>query len=348
MPLDFIVDRLTFPKLTYEVNAVRGIAKIARAGVLTYTYNGHRFNDYRPIEVIQSLTDQASGLSVTLNHPLDFVDSTNYRVYNRGSVLEADYRDGWLEASLVIQDAEAMAASAQTHTQFSIGAWVEREMKPGVWVDAQGVQGPAGKAYEYDRVQRKLELNHLSLVDLARAGHEATWIVRDREDPSRSIAVYYSDSNPDQEKNMSSKTPEKTTDAEAPSVTEERIAQIESNMLLMMDSLKSVSESVSAMSDSISALPSANAAETKEDAVSDEGGPEASKPETKGSEAPKSELVDQFAELSKTLTTTLAAQLADIKQSALSGKLIAATTPVEDADPWAEYRKSIEYTYGDK
>lgn len=78
-------------------------ARIARAGVLEYTDNGKTTSEYRdPAEVFsQESLDSFKGVTVTLDHPADGVDPSNWASLSTGHVGDDVRRDGMYVAATV-------------------------------------------------------------------------------------------------------------------------------------------------------------------------------------------------------------------------------------------------------
>lgn len=365
--MDFIFDQLPLPKISRTEKKIRGVAKIARAGVQKYYEDGEVFWDYRPESEVERLLDQIHALPVTLNHPYEAVEPSNYRLLNRGGLVDGEYNRGWLEASIVVLDDEAQGAIESGIQEFSIGAWADRQKIEGIWVDDKGIQGPVGKAWPYNRIQKNLTLNHVAIVDTARAGHEATFMIRDSQNPNTPHKVYYSlglsdniiednltvpaNTLTDEQGNVKDLTInfENGTDpivsdssdqpgqasqetAEADSALADRVAKIE-------DSLSSLSESITKVLTVVSDSQEAKATTQEASATEQED----KEPEVKDSQ----EEVDPLTAALEKLTSTVATTVADaIKQGQISSRLTQVTDsqlPVEDQDPWSDLRASVNF-----
>lgn len=104
-------------------------------------------------------TDSAGTFShvpVTVGHPSEMVDASNWRKYAVGEVGSKVLRDGeFLALDLILKDATAIAAYDGGIKELSAGYLAEIE-----FVD---------NADGYDAVMRNIRINHLALVDKGRA-----------------------------------------------------------------------------------------------------------------------------------------------------------------------------------
>jgi hypothetical protein len=97
---------------------------------------------------------------VTINHPAELVDADNWRSLAVGEVSSDVLRDGeFLAVPLILKDAAAIKSVADGKRELSAGYTADMEAAP------EGVG--------YDFVQRNIRINHLALVDKARAGSKA-------------------------------------------------------------------------------------------------------------------------------------------------------------------------------
>lgn len=101
---------------------------------------------------------------VTINHPKDMVTADNWKDLAVGEVSTAAKRDGeWVMLPLILKDAAAIAAVEGGKRELSAGYVCSLDWTPG--------KTPAGEAY--DAIQTDIKINHLALVDRARAGSKA-------------------------------------------------------------------------------------------------------------------------------------------------------------------------------
>ncbi|MDE0922390.1 DUF2213 domain-containing protein [Aurantimonas coralicida] len=147
-------------------------AKSVRVGIQHYA--GHEcsvadkaiVSIYRsPEEVFsQDSLQSFSHAPVTIDHPSVPVSADNWRELAVGEVSTAAQVDGkWVSLPLILKDAKAIAALDSGKRQLSAGYVCQLDMTPGIT--------PEGEAY--DGRQVGIKINHLALVDRARAGDEA-------------------------------------------------------------------------------------------------------------------------------------------------------------------------------
>lgn len=148
----------------------------ARAGVQAYPERpvGQRAQ-YRPPEEVSSADSLASwkGKALTVRHPQQrgdvapILSPDNWSEHAGGVVLDAswDAELGHVKVKILAQSQEAIDAltSPTGPRQLSAGYLRTLDLTPGATAD--GVA--------YDSVQRNIQINHLALVDLARAGDTA-------------------------------------------------------------------------------------------------------------------------------------------------------------------------------
>ena len=148
----------------------------ARAGVQTYrSRDGKTIKEFRPPEEVKASINEFCNLTVTLEHPPEFINAENIKKYIVGLTGDATFSEDLVRGELTLFDQKAIRASQTTHRQFSHGYNCIIEYESGVWTDRFGVQGDPGEKYEYDQIQRDIGGNHLSLVSQARAGEVATF-----------------------------------------------------------------------------------------------------------------------------------------------------------------------------
>lgn len=146
-----------------------GEARVARTGIQHYLGIEVGRPDipivrvYRPEEEVfaaDSLRSYAHR-PVTLEHPDQMVDSTNWKEHATGQTGDEVVRDGdTVRVPLVLMDKKAIDAHR---------AGV-REMSMGYECDIVFDAGTTPEGEEYDAVQRNLRMNHLALVARARGG----------------------------------------------------------------------------------------------------------------------------------------------------------------------------------
>lgn len=143
-------------------------AKAVRTGVQDYRASelglmgNHIVRVMRPEEEVFAV-DSVKGFAhapVTNDHPPEMVDAENWAKYAVGEVGANVMRDGeFLALDLMLKDAAAIAAFDSGKKELSAGYTAEIE-----FVDNHP---------DYDAVMKNIRINHLALVDKARAGSEA-------------------------------------------------------------------------------------------------------------------------------------------------------------------------------
>lgn len=101
------------------------------------------------------------GKPIIITHDAGEVNKNNAKREQIGTILSPGQRDGdSVRAEIVIHDTDAMKASGLK--ELSLGYDVDIDPTPGTW-----------HGQPYDSIQRNIRINHLALVDEARAGHTA-------------------------------------------------------------------------------------------------------------------------------------------------------------------------------
>lgn len=149
--------------------------RVARTGIQRYLAAELGLTDrepnaivavYRPPEEVFAPESLASydNADVTNDHPSDLVNPKTFKQVVVGQVVSPGRRDGdYVVADLIIKDQEAIEAIEAGKTELSVGYLAEYAHEPGVT--------DSGEAYEF--VQRRIAVNHVALVDRARAGRNA-------------------------------------------------------------------------------------------------------------------------------------------------------------------------------
>jgi len=149
------------------------VARSVRTGVQLYAGSEvgrpdlATVNVYRPASEVHS-KDSLQSFShapVTINHPSVAVTADNWKELAVGEVSTAAQVDseGWVSLPLVLKDSAAIAAVESGKRELSAGYTCEL-----VWGDGVAPDGTA-----YQATQTNIRINHLAVVDAARAGHEA-------------------------------------------------------------------------------------------------------------------------------------------------------------------------------
>ncbi|UPT53453.1 putative major head subunit precursor protein [Synechococcus phage Ssp-JY39] len=147
-------------------------AKCVRAGIQLYT--GDELGKpemklvrvYRPANEVfaKDSLQSFSHAPITINHPTEQVTADNWKALSVGEVSTAAKQvDDWIELPLIFKDAAAI-------NQIESG---KRELSAGYVADFDFTAGTTPSGEPYDAVQRSIRINHLALVDKARAGSQA-------------------------------------------------------------------------------------------------------------------------------------------------------------------------------
>lgn len=101
------------------------------------------------------------GKPVIITHEAGYVDTENVQEEHVGTILSEGYQDGNdVRAEIVIHDMDTVKNIGLR--ELSCGYNLRLEETPGVW-----------EGQPYDAIQRDIEINHLALVEKARAGEQA-------------------------------------------------------------------------------------------------------------------------------------------------------------------------------
>ncbi|GGF24406.1 hypothetical protein GCM10011321_14730 [Youhaiella tibetensis] len=147
-------------------------AKCVRVGIQLYT--GDELGKpelpivrvYRPAEEVfaRDSLQSFSHAPITIDHPKEPVTTDNWKELSVGEVSTAARQvDDWVELPLIFKDAAAIAQIEGGKRELSAGYVADFDFTPGTT--------PSGEPY--DAVQRSIRINHLALVDEARAGSQA-------------------------------------------------------------------------------------------------------------------------------------------------------------------------------
>lgn len=121
---------------------------------------------YRPAEEVfhpDSLASYA-GADITLNHPKGLVDAKNYTATSKGAVRGSGSESGiFVQCDLIVKAQDAIDAINSGKCELSAGYTAIYEYAPGVTADGE----------EYHYIQREIRINHVAIVDRARAGANA-------------------------------------------------------------------------------------------------------------------------------------------------------------------------------
>lgn len=146
-------------------------AKVARTGIQLYSADelgleqdpGRPIRVYRPPEEVFSKDAMASYAHrpVTVDHPQELVDSSNWKQHARGQTGDEVLRDGeFVRVPMLLMDQQAIDEWKDGKRQLSMGYTMTLEVADGETPDGQ----------KYDAIQRDLRMNHLAIVSRARGG----------------------------------------------------------------------------------------------------------------------------------------------------------------------------------
>jgi hypothetical protein len=148
-------------------------AKCVRVGIQLYT--GDELGKpelkvvrvYRPADEVfaHDSLQSFSHAPITIGHPKDPVTSENVKELGVGEVSTAARAVGdWVELPLIFKDGAAVQ---------KIESGELRELSAGYVADFDFTPGTTPEGEPYDAVQRSIRINHLALVEKARAGSQA-------------------------------------------------------------------------------------------------------------------------------------------------------------------------------
>lgn len=173
-----VQDRQTY-KITHREFTDEGFlrvpGKVARTGIQQYLAcelgldgdPNRIINVYRPEEEVFSDASLASfdGVDITLQHPDTLVDSTNYSRVSKGVVRGTGTRtdDNFVQCNLVVKAKDTVDAILSGTCELSAGYTATYDDTPGTT--------PDGEPYHFK--QTNIRINHVAVVDRARAGSNA-------------------------------------------------------------------------------------------------------------------------------------------------------------------------------
>lgn len=144
---------------------------LTRVGIFEYhNPDGTIRRELRLPEEVFAAESLASykGKPVILTHEAGLVDVDNVQQEHIGTILSEGIQDGDnVRAQIVIHDAESLDYGLR---ELSLGYTQTPDETPGVW-----------NGQPYDAIQRNIQINHLALVEKARAGEQARLNI-DREE----------------------------------------------------------------------------------------------------------------------------------------------------------------------
>lgn len=121
---------------------------------------------YRPPEEVFNADSLESykGADITDNHPNKMVDADSFKDVSKGVAVSPGRQEGdFVVVDLIIKDKNAIKAVESGKVQLSAGYSADYEKSEGTT--------PTGENYDY--IQRNIKINHVALVDRARAGGQA-------------------------------------------------------------------------------------------------------------------------------------------------------------------------------
>ncbi|ATS92556.1 hypothetical protein 1611EK21_5 [Klebsiella phage 1611E-K2-1] len=169
-------DRKSFALNSQRVYTDEGFLRVpgkaARTGIQEYLASELRLKDrapndiirvYRPAEEVfndESLQSYL-GADVTNNHPSTLVNASTYRNTSVGVVTSVGRQDGdFVIVDMVIKDKDAIKAVETGKCELSAGYTAVYDDTPGTT--------PEGEPYDFR--QTRIKINHVAIVDRARAG----------------------------------------------------------------------------------------------------------------------------------------------------------------------------------
>lgn len=139
-----------------------------------FEYNCPDGSVHRELRLPEDVFDPESlksyrGKPVIITHDAGSVDKDNVQDESIGTILSDGYRDGEdVRAEIVIHDTDAMKDCGLR--ELSLGYSLDLDETPGTW-----------HGHPYDAIQKNIRVNHLALVDKARAGDQARLNIDSRD-----------------------------------------------------------------------------------------------------------------------------------------------------------------------
>jgi hypothetical protein len=147
-------------------------ARVARTGIQLYTGDEMGMPEMSVVRVLRSadevFSEQSMGTFVykpmTNDHPSEMVDSKNWKRLSIGFVGDTVARDGtFIRVPLTMMDQSAIDDFKSGKCELSVGYTAQLDWTGGVTEDGE----------KFDAEQRDIRVNHIALVDRARAGPQA-------------------------------------------------------------------------------------------------------------------------------------------------------------------------------
>ncbi len=151
---------------------------LTRVGIFEYhNPDGTIRRELRLPEEVFAAESLASykGKPIILTHEAGLVNTDNVQQEHIGTVLSEGVQDGEnVRAQIVIHDAESLSSGLR---ELSLGYTQTPEETPGIW-----------NGQRYDAIQRDIRINHLALVQKARAGEQARLNIDGEEKGGKQMA----------------------------------------------------------------------------------------------------------------------------------------------------------------
>lgn len=159
---DFQASQLARPETTQD-GYWKLEGKVARTGIQIYRDSDG--NERRELRLEGEVKKSLPGFTLsplTNGHPPGLVSPENAKQHIAGAVGPAEYADGWVKAPITVWTKDAIDAIRAGRAQLSVGYTCRLVHEPGVH-DGQ----------KFDSMQTDIQVNHVALVDQARAGSQA-------------------------------------------------------------------------------------------------------------------------------------------------------------------------------
>ena len=170
-----VCDRISYAVNTKRTYTDEGFllvpGRVARTGTQEYLASELGLTDRQPNDIVivhrpessvfeQESLDSYNGADITIEHPSAMVDAESYKDVSAGTVRGPGKRDGdFVDAELMIKSRDAINAVESGKVQLSAGY--------------TAIYDEAPEDSPYDFIQREIRINHVALVDRARAGAQA-------------------------------------------------------------------------------------------------------------------------------------------------------------------------------
>lgn len=155
-----------------EEGYLRDRPVLTRVGIFEYVNDDGTIR--RELRLPEDVFDPQSlasyrGKPIIITHGAGLVDKSNVHKESIGTILSEGYRSGDdVRAEIVIHDTDAMKECKMK--ELSLGYNLDLEETPGEW-----------NGQPYDAIQRNIRVNHLALVQEARAGDQARLNIDSRD-----------------------------------------------------------------------------------------------------------------------------------------------------------------------